>query len=88
MIEDEETDAYMAYLDVCEIIRFLNSIAEKLGIEWRLEIEGSPFGALAVSGPNAELLSNISRFLEMFPGNFESLRSRLREEILAEWAER
>lgn len=88
MIDDEDTDTYMAYLDVCEIVRFLNSIAEKFGIEWRLEIEGSPFGVVTVSGPNAEFLGNISGFLELFPGNFESLRSRLREEILAEWADR
>jgi hypothetical protein len=88
MIDDEDTDTYMAYLDVCEIVKFLTSVAVSLGIEWRLEIEGSPFGVVTRAGPDAELQGNLSGFLDMFPGDFESLRSRPREKILAEWSDR
>jgi hypothetical protein len=88
MINDDDTDTYMAYLDVCEIVRFLTSVAERLGIEWRLEIEGAPFGIVTRAGPNAELKGNLSGFLDMFAGNFETLRSRQRQEILAEWSDR
>ncbi|MEX0716914.1 MAG: hypothetical protein WD066_10015 [Planctomycetaceae bacterium] len=88
MIDDEDTDTWMASLDVCRIIRFLTSVAERLGIEWRLEIEGAPFGIVTRAGPDAESQGNSSGFLDMFPGAFESLRSRPREEILAEWSDR
>jgi hypothetical protein len=78
----------MAYLDLCEVVRFFTSVAERLGIEWRLEIEGSPFGIVAITGPDNDLQSNISQFLDMFPGDFENIQSRPRTEILAEWADR
>lgn len=87
-IDDEDTDTYMAYLDVCEIVRFLTSIAEKLGVEWRLEIEGAAFGVVTEAGPDAKLHRSLSRFLEVFPGDFEALQARTREEILAEWSDR
>ena len=88
MIDDEDTDTYMAYLDVCEIVRFLTSVAEQLGIEWRLEIEGAPFCVVSRAGPDAALKGNLSEFLDMFPGDFDALRSRPRQEILAEWSDR
>jgi hypothetical protein len=88
MIDDADTDTYMAYLDVCEIVRFLTSIAETLGIEWRLEIEGSPLGVATAAGPDAELQGNLSRSLDMLAGDFEALRSKPRGEILAEWSDR
>jgi hypothetical protein len=84
--DDEDTDTYMAYLDVCEIVKFLTSVAHRLGIEWRLEIEGAPFGAVTRAGADSELHGNLSGFLDMFPGNFEALRSRPRAEILAQWS--
>jgi hypothetical protein len=88
MIDDEDTDSYMAYLDVCEIVRFLTSVAERVGIEWRLEIEGSLFGVVTGAGPDGELQRNLSGFLDRFPGNFETLMLRPREEILSEWSDR
>jgi hypothetical protein len=88
MIDDEDADTYMAYLDVCEIVKFLTSAAQRLGIEWRLEIEGAPFGVVTSAGPDAALQGNLSGFLDMFPGDFDALRSRPREEILAEWSDR
>jgi hypothetical protein len=87
LIDDPVTDTYMAYLDVCEIVRFLTSVAEQLGIEWRLQIEGAAFGSVTKAGPDAQLQGNLSAFLDMFPGVFETLRSRPRAEILSEWAE-
>jgi hypothetical protein len=83
-----ETDTYMAYLDVCEVVRILTSIAQKLGIEWRLEIEGAPFGTVNEGGPDTELQGNLSGFLDMLPGDFETLRTRTRDEILADWSDR
>jgi hypothetical protein len=88
MIDDEDTDTYMAYLDVQEIVKFLTSVAKRLGIEWRLEIEGAPFGIVTKAGPNGELQGNLSGFLDMFPGDFETLRSLPREKILAAWCDR
>src|SRR6185436_12541491 len=60
MIDEEDTDTYMAYLDVCEIIKFLTSAAERLGIEWRLEIESAPVGVVTKAGPDAALQDNLS----------------------------
>ena len=88
MIDDEDTDTYMAYLDVCEIVRFLVAASERLGIAWRLEIEGGSLGGVTETGPDNELRGNIAGFLDMFPGNFEPLKSRSRKEILAEWSNR
>ena len=88
MIDEEDTDTYMAYLDVCEIIKFLTLVAQRLDSEWRLEIEGAPFGVVTKAGPDAALQGNLSGFLDMFPGDFDAVRSRSREEILAEWSDR
>lgn len=88
MIDDEDTDTYMAYLDVCEIVRFLTTTAEGVGVEWRLDIEAAPFGAVTRAGPDAELRANLAGFLDMFPGNFDTLRSRTRQDILVEWSNR
>jgi hypothetical protein len=88
MIDNEDTDTYMAFLDMCEIVRFLTSVAERLGIEWRLEIEGSPFGAVTRAGPDAALQVNLTGLIDMFGGDFEALQSRPREETLAEWSDR
>jgi hypothetical protein len=88
MIDDEDADTYMASLDVGEIVRFLASVAQRLGIGWRLEIEGSPFGGVTAAGPDAELRGNMAGFLDMFPGDFEPLRARSRADILAQWGDR
>jgi hypothetical protein len=88
MIEDDDTDTYMAYLDICEIVRFLQAESVRLGVSWKLEIEASPFGRLTSNGPDRELRENLDTFLEMFPGDFESLKSRSREDILAQWSDR
>ncbi|MGL6074088.1 MAG: hypothetical protein ACRC8S_08005 [Fimbriiglobus sp.] len=88
MIDDEDADTYMAYLDVCEIVRFLASVANRLGIEWRLQIEASPFGGVTAGGPDDDLRGNLSGFLDMFPGDYEPFRVRSRADILAEWADR
>jgi hypothetical protein len=88
LIGDEVTDTYMAFLDICEIVRFLTTASERLGVEWRLEIAGSHFGKITRSGPDDELQAKLASFLEEFPGDFESLRSRPRAEILAEWPDR
>jgi hypothetical protein len=88
MIDDEDTDTYMAYLDVCEVARFLASVAAALDIGWRLEIEGAPLGVVTAAGPDEQLRGSLSGFLDMFPGDFDLLRSRPREDILAEWADR
>jgi len=88
LIDDPVTDTYMAYLDVCEIVTFLTSVADQLSIEWRLQMEGAPFGMVTKAGPDAQLQGSLSMFLEMFPGDFETLRSRPRAEILSEWSDR
>jgi hypothetical protein len=87
LIDDIDTDTYMAYLDVCEIVKFLSLVAQRLGIEWRLEMEGEAFGAITRAGPDATLQGNLSSFLDM-GGDFAALRARPREEILAQWADR
>ncbi len=88
MIDNEDVDTYMAYLDVGEIVRFLSSAAKRLGMEWRLEVEGAPFGTVTAAGPDDELQANLKMFLDMFPGDFEPLRLRSRADILAEWSDR
>ena len=88
LIDDVDADTYMAYLDVNAIIRFLSTVAVELSIQWKLEIEGSPFGGVTATGPDDELRGNLSRFLDMFPGDFEPLRARSRADILAQWPDR
>jgi len=86
MIDDENVDTYMAYLDVCEIIKFLKMVSVRLGIEWEVKIEGAPFGGVTRTGADTMLRGNIATFLDMFPGDFEPLKAKPRAEILAEWA--
>jgi hypothetical protein len=88
LIDDDNTDTYMAYLDVCEIVRFLTSVAERFDVEWRVDIEDSTFGVVTKAGPDEMLEENLSGFLEMFPGDFEVLQSQPREAILAKWSDR
>jgi hypothetical protein len=87
MIDDEDTDTYMVYLDICEMIRFLSSASRQLGIGWRCEIEAAPFGAITAGMPDGDLQNNLATFLDLFPGDFALLRAKSREEILAEWLE-
>jgi len=88
MIDDEDTDTYMAYLDICEIVEFLAGESKRRGHTWWFEIEGESFGRIRDGVPDVELRGNLESFLEVFPGDFESLRRKSREQILAAWADR
>jgi hypothetical protein len=87
-IQNEEVDAYMAYLDIIEIIKFLEDSSKKFSLTWTLEIEGGHFGEISSTGPDSILKENLELFLQMFPNDFTSLKNRTRESILKEWADR
>lgn len=87
MISDSTVDTYMVYLDLLEIADFLASSGKRFGIEWQLDIDGAPLGETSAAGPDPELQETLETFLDMFPGDFESLEERSREAILADWPE-
>lgn len=88
LIDDEDTDTYMAFLDIQEIVRFFQSVARQTGIDWRFEMEGSPFGAIINGEIDETLETNLTMFLDLFPGDFMALRAISREEILNQWKSR
>jgi hypothetical protein len=88
MIDDVDTDTYMAYLDVCQVVKVFSEVAAKLNVGWKLDIEGGNFGKIASKGPDKMLQASLASFLDAFPGEFEKLMKTPREKILKKWADR
>ena len=64
MIDDEDVDTYMAYLDIQEIARFLIELSGSTGTDWELRIEGSPVGLIRSGRMDEGLSGAIEAFLQ------------------------
>lgn len=88
MIDDEDVDTYMAYLDVKEIVDFFCEVSKQTKTAWDFAIEGSELGKVEKGKRDAALRENLEMFLDLFPGDFESVKKKGRKQILREWKDR
>ncbi len=87
-IDDIDVDTYMAYLDIKEIVRILSDVSHELRIDWDIQVEDSTIGKIKNGNSDSELQANLEMFLEMFPGDFDTLKQTPREQILEKWKDR
>src|SRR5262245_39305608 len=89
VIPDVNTDLDMAQWDMREIIQFFVEQTKTSGHSWAFSVEGQFLGRVAYGAPDDELETNLAGFGEglevAFPEELEALRSKSREEIMAEW---
>jgi hypothetical protein len=88
MIEDEDADTYMAFLDIAEIVKYCSETSRQLEVDWRFEIEDAVFGEVIGGLQTEQLKGSMAGFLNWFSVDLEALKSKSREQILAQWATR